>query len=51
VGWEDGEGVQDFEEVPKNLPEARLSDVYDGEVVLLAPSPADEGSRGWLFAR
>ncbi|MEO3847291.1 YrhB domain-containing protein [Streptomyces sp. B8F3] len=30
--------------------EAWLSDVYGGEVVLLAPSPADEGSRGWLFA-
>ncbi|WP_181785922.1 YrhB domain-containing protein [Streptomyces phytophilus] len=30
--------------------EAWLSEVYGGDVVLLAPSPADEGSRGWLFA-
>ncbi|MDT0269151.1 YrhB domain-containing protein [Streptomyces sp. DSM 44915] len=30
--------------------EAWLREVYGGEVVLLAPSPADEGPRGWLFA-
>jgi hypothetical protein len=30
--------------------EAWLQEIYGGEVVLLAPSAADEGPRGWLFA-
>ncbi|GAB2871973.1 YrhB domain-containing protein [Streptomyces mayteni] len=30
--------------------EAWLGEVYGGEVVLVASDPADEGSRGWLFA-
>ncbi|MFD5319776.1 YrhB domain-containing protein [Streptomyces sp. NPDC127098] len=30
--------------------EAWLGEIYGGEVVLVAPDPADEGPRGWLFA-